>query len=133
MIIVCVLAFLILFFYFYKREHKVYGEIKRTTDEKKKGIMYRKYKLKNDEGMLFVYDYKNNSMWMKNTYIPLDIIFLDNNMSIVGYVKDTVPLSLKGIKINKKSSNVLEMNSGSIENYNMSVGDKIKFIERELS
>ena len=37
--------------------------------------MYRKIPLKYDEGMLFPMEYKNNSMWMKNTYIPLDVIF----------------------------------------------------------
>ena len=54
-------------------------------------------------------------------------------MNIVGYVKDTVPLSLKSISIDKKSNNVLEMNSGSIDYFDMKIGDKINFTERELS
>ena len=101
--------------------------------KKKRGLMYRKHKLKYNEGMLFKYTYKKNSMWMKNTYIPLDVIFLDSEMNIVGYVKDTVPLSLKSISIDKKSNNVLEMNSGSIDYFDMKIGDKINFTERELS
>jgi uncharacterized protein len=72
-------------------------------------------------------------MWMKNTYIPLDVIFLDDNMRILGYVLDTVPLSLESISINKKSNNVLEMNAGSVNNFNMKIGDKILFVESKLS
>ena len=94
--------------------------------------MFRKDRLKNNEGMLFPMTYKINSMWMKNTYIPLDVIFLDNDMKIIGYVEDTVPLSLESISIDKKSNNVLEMNSGSIRYHNMLINDKILFIEKEL-
>ncbi|MDA7663707.1 DUF192 domain-containing protein [bacterium] len=113
--------------------HKVYGKIANTDMEKIKGLMYRKEKLKYNEGMLFPMEYKNNSMWMKNTYIPLDVIFLDDNMRILGYVLDTVPLSLSSISINKKSNNILEMNGGSVNDFNMKIGDKILFIESELS
>ena len=59
--------------------------------------------------------------------------FLDDNMRILGYVFDTVPLSLKSISINKKSNNVLEMNAGSVDKFNMKIGDKILFIESDLS
>ena len=116
MIIIIVLILLVIFLIFCNNQnnHTIYGKVGRTISEKKRGLMYRKNKLKYNEGMLFKYTYKNNSMWMKNTYIPLDVIFLDSEMNIVGYVKDTVPLSLKSISIDKKSNNVLEMNSGSI-------------------
>ena len=68
----------------------------------------------------------------ENTYIPLDVIFLDDNMIILGYVVDTIPLSLSSISINKKSSNVLEMNAGSVDKFNMKIGDKILFFESDL-
>jgi len=130
------ISILFLLYKFYNNSdnvHKVYGKIAKKDTEKIKGLMYRKIPLKYDEGMLFPMEYKNNSMWMKNTYIPLDVIFLDDNMRILGYVFDTVPLSLSSISINKKSNNVLEMNAGSINNFNMKIGDKILFIESELS
>ena len=100
-----------------------------------KGLMYVKEPLNRYYGMLFDMSpvKKNHSMWMKNTYIPLDIIFLDENMRILGYVVDTVPLSLSSISIDKKSNNVLEMNGGSVDKFNMIIGDKIIFIEKDLS
>ena len=113
--------------------HKVYGKVTKTDAEKVKGLMHRKEKLKYDEGMLFPLTYKINNMWMKNTHIPLDVIFLDDNMKILGYVLDTVPSSLKSISIDKKSNNVLEMNAGSVKYFNMKIGDKILFIEKPLS
>tara|TARA_B100000902_G_C27166618_1_gene841571 strand:- start:79 stop:501 length:423 start_codon:yes stop_codon:yes gene_type:complete len=113
--------------------HKIYGKIANTKADIVKGLMYRKMPLKYNEGMLFMMEYKYNSMWMKNTHIPLDVIFLDENMKILGYVVDTVPLSLKSISIDKKSNNVLEMNSGSVDKFNMKIGDKIIFIEKDLS
>jgi uncharacterized membrane protein (UPF0127 family) len=54
-------------------------------------------------------------------------------MRILGNIENTVPLSLESISIDKKSHNVLEMNSGSVKKFNMKIGDKIIFIERPLS
>ena len=135
MIIIIVLILFAIFLIYCSNQkiHTIYGKVGRTIFRKKRGLMYRKRKLKYNEGMLFKYTYKKNSMWMKNTYIPLDVIFLDGDMNIVGYVKDAVPLSLKSISIDKKSNNVLEMNSGSIDYFDMKIGDKINFTERELS
>jgi len=78
--------------------------------------------------MLFNMDYGLNSMWMKNTYIPLDIIFLDN-MKVVGYIIDAEPLSEKTLEINKQSNKVLEVNGNTIHKYNIEIGDMISFTE----
>ena len=124
--------FIFLIFNIFNRStniHKIYGKIVKNKEDIKKGLMHRKDKLKYNEGMLFLMRYKNNSMWMKNTYIPLDIIFLDDNMKILGYIENTIPLSLDSISIDKKSNNIIEMNSGSIKNFNMKIKDKIIFIE----
>lgn len=94
-----------------------------------KGLMYIKKPLYSRYGMLFdMGPSKVNSMWMKNTYIPLDIIFLDENMNIVGYKENNIPHSLKQIKIDKPSRYVLEMNNETVKNNNMKINDKIYFI-----
>jgi len=133
-LIIIILIILYTLYKFYNNSdniHKIYGKVVKTDLEKIKGLMHRKDILKHNEGMLFPMEYKYNSMWMKNTYIPLDVIFLDDNMRILGHIENTVPLSLESISIDKKSHNVLEMNSGSVKKFNMKIGDKIIFIERE--
>ena len=97
-----------------------------------KGLMYIKHSLWNNNGMLFdmAPEYKLHSMWMKNTYIPLDIIFLDENMKIVGFKENNQPHSLKSISIDKPSRYVLEMNGGSVERNRLKIGSKIRFIEK---
>ena len=108
--------------------HKIYGSVARTNEELKKGLMFRKQKLNNKEGMLFImrqnYD---NSVWMKNTYISLDVIFLDKSMKVVGYKTNTTPLSTKTVKINQPSSYILEMNANSVDQLNINIGDIIQF------
>ena len=138
MIIKIIILLIIVIYIIYKyfstktRVHKIYGKVAKNDKELQKGLMFRKSRLKNNEGMLFPMTYKINSMWMKSTYIPLDVIFLNNDMRIIGYVEDTIPLSLDSISIDKKSHNVLEMNAGSVRYHNKQIGDKILFIEKEL-
>ena len=104
----------------------------RTVQDKDaiKGLMFVKKPLYSRQGMLFDMHPEStiHSMWMKNTYIPLDVIFLDENMKIIGYKENNQPHSLRKIKINKPSRYVLEMNGGNINKYNLKKGDKIYFI-----
>ena len=96
-----------------------------TTDEDKRtGLMFRN-NLDENEGMLFKFDNDFNSVWMKNTYIPLDVLFLDKRFRLIGFVEDTVPLSLDSIGINKPSDYILEVNSGWIRRNNVKIGDTI--------
>ena len=112
------LFILFIMYYFISKGsvHKIYGSVARTNEKLKKGLMFRKHKLNNKEGMLFImrlnYD---NSVWMKNTYISLDEIFLDKSMKVVGYKTNTTPLSTKTVKINQPSSYILEMNANSVD------------------
>ena len=96
-----------------------------TTDEDKRtGLMFRN-NLDENEGMLFKFDNGFNSVWMKNTYIPLDVLFLDKRFRLIGFVEDTVPLSLDSIGISKPSDYILEVNSGWIRRNNVKIGDTI--------
>jgi uncharacterized protein len=93
-----------------------------------KGLMYVKKSLHSRYGMLFDMGYKVNSMWMKNTFIPLDVIFLDEYMNIIGFKENNKPHSLKSISINKPSRYVLEMNAGTVKQFNLKIGCKIYFL-----
>ena len=111
--------------------HKLYGSVARSGEKLRKGLMYRKHKLNKQEGMLFVmHQNYDNSVWMKNTYISLDVIFLDDSMKVIGYKTNTTPLSTKTIKINQPSSYILEMNANSVNRLNIMIGDTIQFTER---
>lgn len=105
----------------------VFGSVV-SGDDAVKGLMYVKEPLNSRYGMLFDMGYKVNSMWMKNTFISLDVIFLDKNMNIIGYKENNKPHSLKSISINKPSKYVLEMNTGTVKKFNLEIGDKIKFL-----
>jgi len=127
----CIILFICLLFYTKKRTHTIYGSVQRSAKELQKGLMFRKERLQINEGMLFKMrpNTHKNSVWMKNTYIPLDVIFLDTNMQVVGYKMNTGPLSLKTVKLDIPSSYILEMNSGSVVGLGISVGDSVHFIE----
>ena len=132
--IIYIILFLLLLYLIYgyftsSNVHKIYGKIAKTPEESQKGLIYRKHKLDKREGMLFPFEKQINSMWMKNTYIPLDIIFLDEKKRIIGYVIDAEPLSEKSLSIDKPSNYVLEMNGNSIFDLDMKIGDIIYFME----
>ena len=106
-------------------------EVAKTNEEQVKGLMYR-LELKKNEGMLFLFDNeKNTSFWMKNTFIPLDIIFINKNRSINKIYKNSKPKSLKRIKSKGKVLAVLEINAGEANKNNIGNGSFIdleKFI-----
>ena len=110
------------------KTHHLYGKIMTTPKDLKHGLMFRKQKLNNKEGMLFVMKQNyDNSVWMKNTYISLDVIFLDGSMKVVGFKTNTTPLSTKTVKINQPSSYILEMNANSVNQLSINIGDSIQF------
>lgn len=97
-----------------------------------KGLMFQRKLMYNNYGMFFDMhpEPRIHSMWMKNTYIPLDIFFLDENMKIIGIKENNEPHSLKSISIDKPSRYVLEMNGGNRKRFNLKEGDTINFIEK---
>lgn len=100
-------------------------EIADTLHEKTIGLMYRK-SMGDKEGMLFVYgNLKSRFFWMKNTYIPLDMIFVDNGMQIVGIVKNTTPLSEELIPVHEDSQYIVEVNAGFTDKYNIQIEDYV--------
>ena len=104
-------------------------EVAKTIEERRIGLMYRK-KLFNNEGMLFIFPReKIIQLWMKNTYIPLDVIFISENKVIVDIKKNMEKLSETIVKSKVKSRYALEFNAGLINKLDIEIGDKVLFNE----
>ena len=104
-------------------------EVAKTIEERRTGLMYRK-KLYNNEGMLFIYPHeKIIQLWMKNTYIPLDVIFISENKVIVDLKKNMEKLSETIVESKVKSRYALEFNAGLINKLDIEIGDKVLFNE----
>ena len=104
-------------------------EVAKTIEERRIGLMYRK-KLLNNEGMLFIFPReKIIQLWMKNTYIPLDVIFISENKVIVDIKKNMEKLSETIVKSKVKSRYALEFNAGLINKLGIEIGDKVLFNE----
>jgi uncharacterized membrane protein (UPF0127 family) len=100
--------------------------IAESKVELKNGLMHIKNRLPRDHGMLFDFgNIRKHRIWMKNTHIPLDIIFLDMDYNVIGFIKNAKPLSEDLLMINKESRYVLEMNGGWSERINLKKGDHI--------
>jgi hypothetical protein len=90
-------------------------EIADEPGEQTRGLMFRP-RLPEDEGMLFVYDApREASFWMKNTMIPLDMIFIDDAGRVVNIAARTVPYSLEPRRSEGPVRAVLEINGGLAE------------------
>ena len=105
----------------------VSAELALTPAEREKGLMFRKF-LSPNHGMLFVFPVpEKTQFWMKNTYIPLDMLFIDKDNKIVYIVKNAKPLneSLLGPE-NKPVKYVLEVPGNFADKYGIRVGSKVK-------
>ncbi len=89
------------------------------------GLMYRKSMPRN-QGMLFVFaENLQTGFWMKNTYISLDMIFMDQQGFIVDIKPNTQPLSEQEIIPIKPYRYCLELNAGMVAQHNIAIGDKM--------
>jgi uncharacterized membrane protein (UPF0127 family) len=101
-------------------------EIARTTRQKALGLMYRK-SMPEDHGMLFVYDDPQFvSMWMKNTFIPLDMLFIGDKGRIIKIAPRAVPMSTTVISSGDAITGVLELNGGAAQRFGITVGDRVE-------
>jgi len=108
-------------------------EIVKTQAEKAKGLMFRK-SLEEDKGMLFVFDKEGiYSFWMKNTLIPLDIIWINSNKEVVYIEHNAQPCEeiCGSLSPSKNSKYVLEINGGIAERLNMNIESKLEFYNIE--
>ena len=101
------------------------NKIFTTPHEIQQGLMYIK-KLPNYYGALFCMPHKKiYKFWMKNTYVYLDMIFLDEFFTVVGLIKNAKPLDEKTYYVKKSSLYIIEVKSGFIDKKNISIGDTI--------
>ena len=99
--------------------------VAHSVKEKARGLMYVR-NMPQQSGMLFVYtESDQRSMWMKNTYIPLDIIFIKNSETISSIARNTEPLSLKNIRSTEPVNYVLEINAGMTKKMGIVPNDKV--------
>ena len=103
-------------------------ELATTSVERERGLMYRDF-LDFDSGMLFVFEREGiYDFWMKNTLIPLDIIWIDSN-GVVVFIEENVEPCVDNCSIfksDREAKYVLEVNSGVVERIGLEVGNKLE-------
>lgn len=98
-----------------------------TFDQKQRGLMFVR-NLPERTGMLFIYDKDGiRSMWMKNTYISLDLVFIREDGSVASVIRETRPLSLQSLSSAEPVRYVLELNAGVTRRHNIGRGSSISW------
>lgn len=105
-------------------------EVAVSPEQKARGLMFRG-ELGPDQGMLFLYpDQARRTFWMKNTFIPLDIIWIDSALTVVGITKNAQPCRDQSCPRYESPADVqyvLEVNAGSAEKIGLQNGDTFTF------
>lgn len=108
-------------------EVRVLVEIARDDPDRERGLMYRQ-KLEPGTGMLFIFERPGPlKFWMKNTYIPLDMIFLDGDKKIVYVEENAEPLTLNPRGPNVPSQYVVEVPGGWARAHGVEPGIAVQF------
>ncbi len=107
------------------RQHVFKVEIADTDASRARGLMYRR-QMAADAGMLFDYKFETETaFWMKNTLIPLDMIFIRANGVVANVAERAVPLDETSIPSNGAVRAVLEVNGGTASRLGIKAGDKV--------
>ena len=102
-------------------------EVADTPSKREMGLQYRR-DLAADRGMIFLFPAESQqSFWMKNTPLPLDMIFINRERKIVGIVEQTAPFSLDPRSVGAPSQYVLEINGGLAKRHAIKAGDAVRF------
>jgi len=108
-----------------ENQHTFQIEVAETPNQRAQGLQWRK-RMAPDQGMLF--DFKQTfpvTMWMKNTYLSLDMFFIAENGTIINIARDTKPQSLKHINSAGPARGVLEVLAGTAQRLGIKAGDKV--------
>lgn len=111
-------------------DHCIKVEVVRTQEERGRGLQFRK-SLGRDEGMLFVFpSSQRQSFWMKDTFIPLDIIWIDRHKRVVFIIPNVLPCETEKCPVytpDTAANYVLEVNAGVTVELGLRVGDQVSF------
>lgn len=106
--------------------HPFNVDVMRSQPDLEKGLMFRK-SIPADYGMLFDFQREQNiMMWMKNTFIPLDMIFMDKTSKVVGIIANAEPMSEKILSVGVPTDAVLEVRGGTAARIGLKVGDRVR-------
>ena len=109
------------------KQHKFRVEVARSQSEQARGLMFRTA-MGADEGMIFpVNPPRGNAFWMKNTVIPLDIIFIGSDRRILNIAANAVPYDERQLPSAGPVSGVLELNGGRAAQLGIAPGDTVKW------
>jgi uncharacterized protein len=112
---------------FLKNQDKLTIEIADNEAETTQGLMYRR-SMPDSCGMVFIFpDSQPRNFWMKNTYLPLDILFLDESKKIVTIQANRTPFSEEQIPSFENAKYVLEVNAGYCKRKGIEKGDVVKW------
>lgn len=102
-------------------------EIADTDFDVQTGLMYRD-SIEDNQGMLFVFDDEEpRFFYMKNTQIPLDLIFISENKKIVSFQKNAQPFNENSLPSNAPAKYVLEVNAGLVDTWGLNIQDSINY------
>ncbi|PIE19374.1 MAG: hypothetical protein CSA66_02455 [Proteobacteria bacterium] len=105
----------------------VWAEVAATPARRQIGYMYRLY-VPPGTGMVFpMPDERVQSFWMRNTLVPLDMLFVDRELKVVGIVHRATPLTLESRSVPKKSVVVIELQGGWANSAGVAPGDKVRY------
>jgi uncharacterized membrane protein (UPF0127 family) len=109
------------------QEHRFVVEVARTPAEQQQGLMNRQ-SLAPDKGMIFPFAADQvASFWMKNTLIPLDMVFVRRDGTIAGIAANTVPLNLQPVLSEEPVAAVLEIAGGRAAELGIAPGDRVRY------
>jgi len=110
-----------------QKEYLLTVEVARTAEEQARGLMFRT-KLQPDAGMIFPFEVdRMASFWMKNTVIPLDILFVRRDGTIESIAANTIPYSLDSVKSGEPVAAVLEIAGGRAAELGIAAGDTVRW------
>lgn len=109
------------------KAHRFQVEVAATPAQQEQGLMFRR-EMGANEGMIFPHEFPRvASFWMKNTVLPLDIIFIGPDKRIINVAANTTPFSLDPVPSAGPTSAVLELNAGRSAQLGLKTGDLVSW------